>query len=102
MQLNACIKSTGYGKCVNLLLYAGTEGRKKEKKIGEIMEQCYDKYFVKTGDWTLADFYHAVCETVEYFSRHFLFCFNFVLIYNLRKKKKKKKQLYFPSNKFID
>ncbi|KAK4432061.1 hypothetical protein Salat_0968200 [Sesamum alatum] len=38
---------------------------KKVKEIGPVIERCYDKYFVKTEDWSSADLYHAVCQTVE-------------------------------------
>ncbi|KAL6540683.1 hypothetical protein OROMI_024566 [Orobanche minor] len=38
---------------------------KKEKEIGPIIEGYYDKYFANTKDWSSADFYHAVCQTIE-------------------------------------
>ncbi|KAK6151329.1 hypothetical protein DH2020_013964 [Rehmannia glutinosa] len=38
---------------------------KKEKEIGPVIEECYDKYFANTMDWSSADFYHAVCQTIE-------------------------------------
>ncbi|KAL0428468.1 UNVERIFIED_CONTAM: hypothetical protein Slati_3021600 [Sesamum latifolium] len=38
---------------------------KKVKKIGPVIDRCYDTYFVKTEDWSSADLYHAVCQTVE-------------------------------------
>ncbi|KAJ8760096.1 hypothetical protein K2173_010952 [Erythroxylum novogranatense] len=38
----------------------------KEKDIGSTIEECYDKYFPSTKkDWNFADFYQAVCQTVE-------------------------------------
>ncbi|OAY40225.1 uncharacterized protein LOC110623684 [Manihot esculenta] len=38
----------------------------KEKEIGSKIEECYDKYFAdNTKDLNLADFYQAVCQTVE-------------------------------------
>ncbi|XP_073285010.1 uncharacterized protein [Primulina huaijiensis] len=37
----------------------------KNKEIEGVIEQCYDKYFVNTENWSSADFYHAVCQTVE-------------------------------------
>ncbi|OIS97669.1 PREDICTED: uncharacterized protein LOC109233850 [Nicotiana attenuata] len=36
-----------------------------EKIDDEIVEICYDKYF----RWTSADFYHAICQTVEEINR---------------------------------
>lgn len=45
---------------------AGSE-ENKEKEIGSKIEECYDKYFAdNTKDLNLADFYQAVCQTVEY------------------------------------
>ncbi|KAL8460043.1 hypothetical protein ACS0TY_031026 [Phlomoides rotata] len=37
----------------------------KEKEIEPMIALCYDKYFVDSKNWTSADFYHAVCQTVE-------------------------------------
>ncbi|XP_052172450.1 uncharacterized protein LOC127788340 [Diospyros lotus] len=42
---------------------------KKAKEIGAIAEGCYDKYFADDGrngtkEWSSADFYHALCETI--------------------------------------
>ncbi|KAI3446570.1 hypothetical protein Pfo_003235 [Paulownia fortunei] len=34
-------------------------------EIGPVIEQCYDRYFVNTKDWSSADFYHAICQTIE-------------------------------------
>ncbi|KAG7962079.1 hypothetical protein I3843_09G048100 [Carya illinoinensis] len=40
---------------------------KKGKEIGPILDDCYDKLFQNSSHkkWELADFYRAVCETVE-------------------------------------
>ncbi|CAK9188498.1 unnamed protein product [Ilex paraguariensis] len=39
---------------------------KKDKEIGPIIEKCYDSHFADPNkDWNSADFYHAVCQTVE-------------------------------------
>ncbi|KAL0334369.1 UNVERIFIED_CONTAM: hypothetical protein Sangu_1593100 [Sesamum angustifolium] len=48
---------------------------KKVKEIGPVIERCYDTYFVKTEEWSSADLYHAVCQTVEYlnFLKNYLF-----------------------------
>nr|GLL36670.1 probable receptor-like protein kinase At5g24010 [Ipomoea trifida] len=37
----------------------------KGRDIQPIIEDCYDKYFVNTENWTCADFCHAICQTVE-------------------------------------
>ncbi|EEF35470.1 conserved hypothetical protein [Ricinus communis] len=37
----------------------------KEKEIGCTIGECYDKFFVDTEVWELADFYRAVCQTVD-------------------------------------
>ncbi|KAL3534621.1 hypothetical protein ACH5RR_003082 [Cinchona calisaya] len=38
---------------------------KKEKEIDPVIVECYNKFFVNTKDLGMADFYHAVCMTVE-------------------------------------
>ncbi|KAL3819703.1 hypothetical protein ACJIZ3_005608 [Penstemon smallii] len=43
----------------------GAAEEKKDNEIGSLIEQCYDKYFVNTENWSASDFYHAVCQTVE-------------------------------------
>ncbi|XP_051138891.1 uncharacterized protein LOC127256760 [Andrographis paniculata] len=51
--------------------FLGAE-QKKEKEIGPIIDWCYEDYFSGAGDgenWTSADFYHAVCQTVEEINR---------------------------------
>ncbi|WCJ33377.1 hypothetical protein M5689_014745 [Euphorbia peplus] len=52
------------GQSLNKITPAGGE-EKKENEIGSIIEECYNNYFADTRDWTLADFYRAVCRTVE-------------------------------------
>ncbi|XP_073132034.1 uncharacterized protein [Henckelia pumila] len=37
----------------------------KNNEIGGVIQQCYDKFFVNTENWSSPDFYHAVCQTVE-------------------------------------
>ncbi|KAG8372098.1 hypothetical protein BUALT_Bualt12G0031200 [Buddleja alternifolia] len=54
------------GQSLNKL---GTE-QKRDKEITPIIEQCYDKYFVKTEGWSLANFYHAICQTIEFQKHH--------------------------------
>ncbi|KAH6819339.1 hypothetical protein C2S51_002942 [Perilla frutescens var. frutescens] len=41
----------------------------KEKEIDRVILENYDKYFSNTEDWTCADFYHAICQTVEEINR---------------------------------
>ncbi|KAG9156248.1 hypothetical protein Leryth_009130 [Lithospermum erythrorhizon] len=36
-----------------------------EQHKGPILEECYVKFFTNNKEWTLAEFYHAVCLTVE-------------------------------------
>ncbi|XP_071721300.1 uncharacterized protein [Rutidosis leptorrhynchoides] len=41
-------------------------GKEENKDIGPVIGKCYDKYFADPNKkWTSAEFYHAVCETVE-------------------------------------
>ncbi|XP_023743574.1 uncharacterized protein LOC111891736 isoform X2 [Lactuca sativa] len=43
-----------------------TFGKEENKDIGPLVGKCYDKYFADpTKKWNSAEFYHAVCETVE-------------------------------------
>ncbi|CAH9134865.1 unnamed protein product [Cuscuta epithymum] len=37
----------------------------KGREIGPIISECYDKYFVDTVNWNIADFCHAICQIVE-------------------------------------
>ncbi|KAL5720127.1 hypothetical protein ACHQM5_012823 [Ranunculus cassubicifolius] len=44
----------------------GVTDETKAKEIGPIIEECYTMYFADPNKiWTLADFYRAVCQTVE-------------------------------------
>ncbi|CAI0406091.1 unnamed protein product, partial [Linum tenue] len=48
-----------------LLVIAGSE-HNKDKDIAAAIEECYDKYFTDTNqELGSADFYAAVCKTVE-------------------------------------
>ncbi|XP_027068873.1 uncharacterized protein [Coffea arabica] len=38
---------------------------KKDKDMVPVIQECYDKFSVDTENWSRADFYHAVCLTVE-------------------------------------
>ncbi|KDP29266.1 hypothetical protein JCGZ_16655 [Jatropha curcas] len=50
----------------SLMKLAPGSEQNKEKEIGPTIEECYNKYFSDTTkEWTLADFYHAICQTVE-------------------------------------
>ncbi|KAI3525968.1 hypothetical protein L1887_05107 [Cichorium endivia] len=43
-----------------------TFGKEEKKDIGPVVGKCYDKYFADPNKkWNSAEFYHAVCETVE-------------------------------------
>ncbi|CAH1418498.1 unnamed protein product [Lactuca virosa] len=43
-----------------------TFGKEENKDIGPLVGKCYDKYFADPNKkWNSAEFYHAVCETVE-------------------------------------
>lgn len=37
----------------------------EKKEIEPVILERYEKYFSNTENWTCADFYHAVCQTVE-------------------------------------
>ncbi|XP_024974272.1 uncharacterized protein LOC112512508 [Cynara cardunculus var. scolymus] len=43
-----------------------TFGKEENKDLEPIIEKCYDQYFADPNKkWNSAEFYHAVCETVE-------------------------------------
>ena len=55
---------------------------KKDKEIVPVIQECYEKFFVNTENWSRADFYHAVCLTVEY-SKFFYFSLIFYFFSNV-------------------
>ncbi|KAJ9543993.1 hypothetical protein OSB04_023700 [Centaurea solstitialis] len=41
-------------------------GKEENKDLTPLIGKCYDKYFVDPSKiWSSAEFYHAICETVE-------------------------------------
>ncbi|KAK3009929.1 hypothetical protein RJ639_011036 [Escallonia herrerae] len=53
------------GQTLKKLGPAGSE-EKKDRDIGPIIEKCYETYFAKADqEWTSAEFFHAICQTVE-------------------------------------
>lgn len=61
-------------------MHAGNYEEKKMKEIGPIVEKYYNTHIGNTtAEPTLAEFYRAVCETVEYILTN---PFNFELLIN--------------------